>query len=162
MSFLALSGISSCRVMSATAKVPPAFSARNASLNTACLSGERLITQFDITKSTAPEPMGRCSISPSLNSVFEYVVPYFAFVALALHTISGVASTPIAFPLGPTSCDALKMSIPPPLPRSSTASPCLGLIRARGDPHPAFTEEASTGMSWATATGVESQQSALP
>src|SRR5713226_7598371 len=90
--------------------------------------------------------MGRYSISPNLNSTFEYLLPYFALVSLALQIISGVASTPIALPLSPTIWEALKISIPPPLPRSTTTSPTLGLMSNNGDPHPALIEEASTGI----------------
>src|SRR5271169_5983438 len=92
-----------------------------------------------------PDSIGRCSISPSLNSAFAYLRPYFAFVSLALQIISGVASTPRAFPWLPTIGDALNTSIPPPLPRSRTTSPSRGLISCRGEPHPASTKAASTG-----------------
>ena len=48
ISFLATAGISFGSVTSATAKIPPALSTRKDSLKTPSLSGERLITQFEM------------------------------------------------------------------------------------------------------------------
>ena len=60
-------GISRIATTSAIASRPPGFKTRNASLYTCCLSGERLITQLDITTSAKSLAMGRYSISPNRN-----------------------------------------------------------------------------------------------
>ncbi len=50
---------------------PPGLSTRAISANTFRFSGERLMTQFDMTRSTEPDSTGRSSMSPSRTSTFE-------------------------------------------------------------------------------------------
>src|SRR5260370_32567512 len=59
---------SPCVTTSETASRPPGLSTRNASRNTASLSAERLITQFEMITSTELSGNGMCSISPLKNS----------------------------------------------------------------------------------------------
>ena len=54
----------------------------------------------------------------------------------ASSSISGVMSTPITRPLGPTCRAARKTSMPPPEPRSRTVSPGCGSSAAIGAPQP--------------------------
>src|ERR1700731_3869907 len=95
ISFFAVSGSSLGSVTSATANTPLFLNTRNDSRNTASLSGERLITQLEITYSTELDSTGRCSISPRRNSAFGYLSPYLLAVSLARQIISGVASIPM-------------------------------------------------------------------
>mmetsp|Transcript_8931 Transcript_8931/g.23139 ORF Transcript_8931/g.23139 Transcript_8931/m.23139 type:complete len:224 (+) Transcript_8931:684-1355(+) len=107
--------------MSETAMRPPGRSTRNASAMTCCLSGERLMTQLEITTSTDPSPTGMCSISPSRNVTFcACSLPAFS---RARETMSGVMSTPMTAPDGPTARPARSESKPAPEPRSTTTSP---------------------------------------
>jgi hypothetical protein len=84
--------------------------------------------------STWASATGRCSISPRRKSTF-FASTLRAF-ARALLTMSGVMSTPITRPVGPTCRAARKQSMPPPLPRSSTVSPGRSAAIARGFPQP--------------------------
>src|SRR5262249_35203483 len=88
----------------------------------------------------------------------------------ALTSMSGVMSTPMALPVGPTFLPAIKTSNPPPLPRSSTTSPgcraanALGLPQERPRLAPSGNAASSAGeyptcrANWSDAMGVEPQQ----
>src|SRR5271157_1115867 len=84
------------------------------------------------------------SISPSLNSTF--LKSYFFAVSRALQIISGVASTPITLPADPSVLEALKTSMPPPLPKSKIVSFPCSVIRLSELPQLAPTASASLGM----------------
>src|SRR5210317_1981475 len=84
--------------------------------------------------STLLSATGRFSISPNRNSTC--FVPIFSAFLLDLEIMSGVMSTPITFPVSPTSLAAKKLSNPPPLPRSTTVSPALREPMATGLPQP--------------------------
>ena len=120
--------------MSEMAKRPLGLSIRKASRYTFNLSGDKLITQFDMIISALLSATGRCSISPNRNSTLA--APIFSAFFLALEIISGVMSTPMTCPLSPTCLTARKQSKPPPLPRSTTVSPGLSEARATGLPQP--------------------------
>jgi len=70
MEFFKKSGSSFSKTISEIISLPPGFSTLNVSVNTLLFSGERLITQLEITMSTERSATGRFSISPSLNSTF--------------------------------------------------------------------------------------------
>lgn len=71
---------------------PPATSTRNISARTAGLSADRLITQLEITTSTAPSGRGMSSMVPLRNSTL--VTPASALLDSASASISSVMSTP--------------------------------------------------------------------
>ncbi len=71
---------------------PPGDRTRNISPSTAGLSVDRLITQLEMTTSTAASGSGMSSMVPSRNSTF--VAPAFAALARARSSISVVMSTP--------------------------------------------------------------------
>src|SRR3990172_7564765 len=134
MEFFRKSGSRLSNTMSEIISLPSGFRTLNASEKTFVLSGERLITQFEITTSTELSATGRFSISPTLNSTFSYS-PFLAF-SRAFSIISGVISTPMTFPVFPTLFAARKQSKPAPAPRSRTVSPFLKVARATGFPQP--------------------------
>ena len=109
------------RMMSEITIRPPGLRMRAISLNTTALSGTRLITQLLVMASTVPSSTGSFSSRPSRNSTF--VTPAFAALRRARASISGVISTPMTLPVGPTVSEARKTSIPAPEPRSTTVSP---------------------------------------
>ncbi len=129
------SGLSNAR--SDTATRPPGFRTRAISRHAWDLSGERLMTQLEITTSIQASATGRCSISPKRNSTLSNPdrSRYWVIFLRALDNISGVISTPMARPFVPTFRPAMKTSNPPPEPKSSTTSPCLSAARALGLPH---------------------------
>ncbi|MCG3775159.1 MAG: hypothetical protein JW395_1988 [Nitrospira sp.] len=136
---------------SLTATRPPGFNTRAISAHTCSLSGDKLITQFDITTSTDASDTGRCSISPSRNSTLSSPVRslYVTVFRRALPNISGVMSTPITLPVGPTLRPAINTSNPPPLPKSSTVSPAFSPATAVGFPqdNPMFAPSGSAASS---------------
>src|SRR6266852_8039627 len=143
--FCRICGSTSPRVTtSETASRPPGLSTRNASRNTASLSAERLITQFEIITSTELSGNGICSISPLKNSTFS--APALRLFSLASASISSVISNPYALPVGPTRFAESKTSMPPPEPRSSTISPGFNLASAVGFPQPSEACSASPGI----------------
>jgi hypothetical protein len=85
------------KARSETANRPPGLSTRAISLQTCCLFGDRLITQFEMTTSTDASATGRCSISPRRNSTLLNPLRsvYAAIFPRARLSISGVMSTPI-------------------------------------------------------------------
>src|SRR5581483_9464737 len=120
--------------MSDTARRPPGLRTRNASCKTAPLSGERLITQFEIIVSTVASGSGMFSISPLINATFD--APARSAFRRATASISSVISRPYTYPPGPTRCAASSTSSPPPDPRSSTTSPAWRPAIAIGLPQP--------------------------
>ena len=102
------------------ARRPAVRRTRNASRNTAALSGERLMTQLETTTSTLASATGRCSISPSRNSTFSAWTR--AALERAFVTIAGVMSTP-----------GYDRSVRPAWPRGSSRSRrrCRGRGRSR-------------------------------
>ena len=112
-------GITCVATTSEIAMRPPGLSTRIASRKTAPLSGDRLITQFEMMTSTDASGTGRCSISPNRNSTF--VASIRRALSRALVTISGVAFRP-SRPARPRDSPP-GLSNPAPLPRSSTVSP---------------------------------------
>jgi hypothetical protein len=71
---------------------PPGVSTRYISASTAGLSTDRLITQLEITTSTAASGSGTSSMVPVRNSTF--VAPALAALPRASSSISSVMSTP--------------------------------------------------------------------
>src|SRR5512134_90402 len=114
--------------------LPPGLRTRYASAKTLSLAVERLTTQLEMTASTELSPAGRFSISPRRNSTLPK--PPFRAFSRAFSSISGVMSTPITRPDGPTARAARKQSNPAPDPRSRTVSPSAREARATGLPHP--------------------------
>ena len=127
-------GNSAVATTSEMARRPPGFKTRYASRKTCALSGDRLMTQFDMITSATPSARGRCSISPRRNSTLAKLP--FTALERAFDTMSGVMSTPITRPVSPTSRAARKQSKPPPEPRSTTTSPGFSAAIALGLPHP--------------------------
>src|SRR5216683_2710599 len=143
--FCRICGSTSPRVTtSETASRPPGLSTRNASRNTASLSAERLITQFEMITSTELSGNGMCSISPLKNSTFSATA--LRLFSFASASISSVISNPYAFPVGPTRFAESKTSMPPPEPRSRTTSPGFNLASAVGFPQPSEACSASPGI----------------
>ena len=68
------------------------------------------MTQLEMMTSTELSATGRCSISPSRNSTFSTAA--FAAFSRAFSSISGVMSTPMTRPVGPTFLAARKQSMP--------------------------------------------------
>ena len=126
------------------------------SRKTAGLSGARLMTQLEITQSTAASDSGSLSIAARWYSIF--ISPDLSALARARSIISGVMSMPIALPSGPTLRAASSTSRPPPLPKSTTTSPLRRLAKAVGLPQesPMF---ASAGIE-ASSSGVYPNASA--
>ena len=119
---------------SLTAILPPDLSMRYTSRKTCALSGLKLMTQLLMTQSTVSSAIGRCSISPRRNCTFlDRRADAFC---LALYNMSGVMSTPITNPSGPTRSDARKQSTPAPHPRSTIVSPSFGQAKDTGLPQP--------------------------
>mmetsp|Transcript_46517 Transcript_46517/g.74360 ORF Transcript_46517/g.74360 Transcript_46517/m.74360 type:complete len:256 (+) Transcript_46517:341-1108(+) len=117
------SGSTAVDTTSVTASRPPGLSTRSASRRTRGLSGERLMTQFEMTTSIVLSPAGRFSISPRRNSTRGGTRPLSRAFSRALASMSGVMSTPTTDPAGPTSSVARRQSIPAPHPKSRTNSP---------------------------------------
>ena len=136
------SSIAASATTSDTAKRPPGLSTRAASRRTRGLSVERLMTQFDRTTSTVSAGSGMSSMCPFSQCTFP--TPALAWLARARSSISSVMSSPYAIPVGPTRRADSRTSIPPPEPRSSTASPSRSSATAVGLPQP---KEASTAVS---------------
>ena len=129
--------------MSDTSIVPPGRSTRAISANTRSFSGDRLITQLEMTQSTEASSTGSCSMMPLRTSTFAR--PAAAMFSLALAIISSVMSTPMARPVGPTFLAASSRSMPAPEPRSSTTWPGCTAEKARGLPQPKALTTASAG-----------------
>jgi predicted ATPase len=100
MSQRASSGTSASAAMSANCSTPPGRRARCASANTRALSATRLSTPLLITTSAQLSSIGRSSRIPSRNSTL--VAPICPATRRARSSISGVMSTPITQPVGPT------------------------------------------------------------
>src|SRR6059036_2173553 len=113
---------------------PPGLRIRNASANTAGLSGLRLMTQLLRTTSAYASGRGSFSMGARMNEELE--MSRDAAVFEARETIIGVMSTPVALPAGPTRLLARNTSIPPPLPKSTTLSPGLSFACRTGFPLP--------------------------
>src|SRR5215472_5902543 len=128
---------------SVTPMRPPGTSTRNISASTASLSVDRLMTQLEMTTSTAPSGNGTASISPLRNSTL--VASALMAFALARVSISSVMSTPYANPDGPTRRAESNTSMPPPEPRSRTRSPSFRSATASGLPQPRLARTASSG-----------------
>ena len=124
---------------------PPGTSTRNISASTAGLFVDRLMTQLEITTSTASDGKGMSSIVPFTNSTL--VAPALLALARANANISSVMSTPYAKPVGPTRRAESSTSMPPPDPRSSTFSPALRSATIIGLPQPKLAATASAGSS---------------
>ena len=84
--------------MSETSIRPPGLSTRAISRNTFVFSGERLITQFEITQSTELLSTGRSSMRPLRTSTLVSLPARMFSFALAI--ISSVMSTPMTRPFG--------------------------------------------------------------
>ena len=136
---------------SETAIRPPGFNTRAISRQTCGLSGERLMTQFEIITSTLASATGKCSISPRRNSTLSKPVfsRYTTALRRAFASISAVISTPMARPVAPTLRPAMKTSNPPPAPRSSTTSSRRNAAIAVGLPQdkPMFAPSGSAASS---------------
>ena len=136
-------GTSPRTTTSLTANRPPGFNTRNDSASTACLSPDRLTTQFEMITSTVFDGNGIDSMLPRRNSTL--VAPARALFSLASASISSVMSRPYALPAGPTRRADSSTSMPPPEPRSSTISPGFRSARAVGLPHPSDASSAAAG-----------------
>ena len=143
MSALVVSDSPRRSTMSEIARRPPGLRTRNASRNTAFLSGDRFTTQLEITTSTVLSERGMSSIVPSRNSTL--LSPDSAWFLRASASISGVMSSPYAMPSGPTRGAESSTSMPPPEPRSSTISPSFRSASMVGLPHPSEAVTASAG-----------------
>mmetsp|Transcript_9723 Transcript_9723/g.28734 ORF Transcript_9723/g.28734 Transcript_9723/m.28734 type:complete len:208 (-) Transcript_9723:369-992(-) len=113
---------------------PPGARTRFISRYTCGFSGDRLMTQLEITQLATPSPTGRCSISPRRKETLA--TPSLRAVDRALASISGVMSTPMTWPVLPTCWAAMKQSMPAPLPRSTTTSPGCNAAAMSGLPQP--------------------------
>ena len=120
--------------MSDTANRPSGRNTRNASRSTASLSGDRLMTQLEMTTSTDASPSGTSSIVPSRNVAFS--TPASAWLRRASSSISGVISSPYAVPPGATRRADSRTSSPPPEPRSRTLCPGCRSANRVGLPQP--------------------------
>ena len=110
--------ISRSVTMSASASLPPGRSTRAASANTRRLSAERLTTPLEITASNEPSSKGSSSMRAARKLTCSS-----RRRRSDLASCSGVMSTPVTEPPGPTCAAAANTSMPEPLPRSSTRSP---------------------------------------
>jgi hypothetical protein len=136
--------------MSEIAKRPPGRSARAISANTRSFSGDRLITQLEMTQSTDASSTGSDSISPLRTSTLSW--PAAAMFSRAFWIISSVMSTPITRPSGPTVRAAIKRSKPAPEPRSRTVWPASTSLNANGLPQPKELVAASAGTAPSSAS----------
>ena len=123
----------------------PGRKTRKASRKTWGLSGDRLMTQLEMTTSTVSSATGRCSISPRRNSTLSALI--LRALARALLIMSLVMSTPMTRPPGPTCLAARKQSMPPPEPRSTTVWPGCNWASVTGSPHPNDMPVTSSGSS---------------
>src|SRR5713226_1530229 len=134
ISDLTCAGSGSTSTMSETATRPPGLSTRNASFSTAVLSMARLMTQLEMTTSTAASARGIASMVPLRKVALS--TPARALFSLASSSISSVMSTPYACPPGATRRAESSTSRPAPLPRSRTTSPACNCASAVGLPQP--------------------------
>jgi hypothetical protein len=106
---------------------------------------------LEMTTSTDASGSGMASISPGWNS-HQAAVPASLAASSARAHISGRRSTPIARPVSPTAWAARMVSMPPPLPTSSTVSPALSAARGTGLPTPSAQSIARSGTraSWSS------------
>ena len=79
---------------------PAGTSTRRIPAKTASLSGMTSMTPFEMTTSKLSSGNGSASASPSTNSTFS--MPISAAAPRAFASISGVMSTPVTCPSGPT------------------------------------------------------------
>ena len=106
------------------------------------MSGERSITQLEITQSTEESPTGSPSIRPFLTSTWSR--PARAAFCRAASIMASVMSMPITRPVSPTCRAAMSRSRPAPEPRSSTVSPARTPAKASGFPQPNEADAASS------------------
>src|SRR5262245_11651806 len=145
MSSRASGGMSLWTTMSAIWSRPPGFRARNASRNTATLSGDRLMTPLEMTRSASASSRGSASAYPSWYSTCRE--PVSATFSRPRSSIARVMSRAMTRPAGPTARAARRLSVPLPAPMSTTVSPGRGAPRASGLPTPAKGAVTESGSS---------------
>ena len=130
---------------SVMASRPPGLRTRQASVSTRSLAGDRLMAQLEITTSALASSTGRASILPRRNS--RLVRPASAACRVAKLIISGVRSTPMTRPDGPTRRAHARASTPPPEPRSTTVDPAGSSTSTARLAQPSDAASAPTGRS---------------
>src|SRR5919106_414621 len=96
----AASGIALWTTMSASCSRPPGFNTRHASRKTASLSGARLMTPLEMTRSAVASSTGKASARPRRYSMC--CIPVSATFSRPRSSMASVMSTAITFPVSPT------------------------------------------------------------
>jgi hypothetical protein len=99
--------------------------------------------QLEMITVASPAATGSASMEPRRNSTLATLSR--ARCVLARASRADVVTTPMMRPRGPTSRAAIKQSIPPPLPRSTTTSPLCKPARPMGSPQPSESAAMSNG-----------------